>query len=218
MDYHNENRMEEADTDPSLTSLRFSASIFTPNDDDDDHQQLLDRLDRFITALSRNTQFRAPMFDGLEINAIPHFTENQFDRIKIHINCTLSVHIDSIRLLSTSLAEFDSLHKFALTSIPNCLNLPSTPNFPDDPGSQQVARELMQALSCHSRLRMLKLSYTNLGKLGCSALVDLLNNPNINLTVLDLNSNNLGDAEAAALSSGMAGNDSLKSIALWIEL
>ena len=132
----------------------------------------------------------------------PLFKRNRVERIRID-NCNLS--IDRTRLLVTSLAKFDSLKEFALTRISNFL---------DDPDSQQAARELMQALPCHSRLRKLDLSCTNVGKLGCSALVDLLNNPNINLTVLDLNRNDLGDAEAAALSSGMAGNASLKEINL----
>ena len=220
--------------DPNLSKLEVSLFTF------DGHPH---RLDRFATALSKNTQLKSLMMRGdheligEQINEAqamnllrgiacnqsikrlhlhdyvelenawsilaPLFKKNQVERVSIdNFNCKLS--IDSARLLSTSLAEFDSLKEFDLTSI----------TIQDEPGSQQVARELMQSLSGHSRLRKLRLLRTNVGKLGCSALVDLLRNPNINLKDLDLSDNNLGDAEAAALSFGMAGNTSMKYINL----
>ena len=131
----------------------------------------------------------------------PPFKNNQVERIRIG-HCHLKP--SCIRSLATSFAGFDSLKEFALTST----------IIQDDPGSQQVARDLVQSLSGHSLLRKLDLGYTNLGKHGCSALADLLRNPNTNLRVLDLTSNHLDDTEAAVLSTGMADNTTLKEINL----
>ena len=129
----------------------------------------------------------------------PLFKNNQVERIHI-AGCELS-H-EGIRLLTASLTEFDSLKEFELTGA----RIQHNP---------QQAGKLMQSLNGHSGLRKLDLSSTNVGKLGCSALVDdLLSNPNINLRILNLGSNHLGDAEAVALSSGIAGNTTLKEINL----
>ena len=215
--------------DPSLTKLEVCLPPL-------DHRH----LERSSTAINRNTQLKSlrfgnysegineaqvvNLFLGIACNQsikrihfrdcrassvgnacrilTPLFKRNQVERIWID-NRQLS--INSTRLLATSLAEFDSLKEFALTP---------QASFQHDPENEQVASELIQSLSGHSRLRKLDLSRTNLGKLGCSALVDLLRNPSINLRVLDLTYNSLGDEEAAALSSGMAGNVSLKEINL----
>ena len=79
----------------------------------------------------------------------PLFKRNQAERIRI-AHCNLSP--ERIGLLATSLAMFDSLKEFALTGARNYVTSQ------DDPESEQVVRELMQALSCHSRLRELDLA------------------------------------------------------------
>jgi Ran GTPase-activating protein (RanGAP) involved in mRNA processing and transport len=94
---------------------------------------------------------------------------------------------------------FDSLKEFAFISGRLRQHIP-----------QEVSRDLLQALSGHSRLRKLELKFTNVGKLVCSELVDLLSNSNINLKVLNLNWNHLGVTEAAALARGITRNTSLK--------
>ena len=203
--------------------------MFDPSNNDRQHM-----LDRLSTAIGRNTQLKALVLDGLGINdalamnflrgiacnqsikrfhfynceeyfgnacriLTPLFKNNQVERIRI---CACKLSPESTRLLATSLAEFDSLKEFALTDARLYI-------------SQQAARELMQSLSGHSRLGKLDLSSNNIGKLGCSALVDdLLSKPNINLRVLDLTGNALGDAEVVALPTRMAGNASLKEINL----
>ena len=58
------------------------------------------------------------------------------------------------------------------------------------------------------------LSSTNVGKLGCSALGDFPDHPNINHRFLNLSSNRLDDAEAVALAWAMADNVSLKEVYL----
>ena len=128
----------------------------------------------------------------------PLFKNNQVERIRI-ARCELS-H-EGIRLLTASLIEFDSLKEFALDGARMII-------------PQEVSRDLVQSLPGHSRLRKLDLAYTNVGGLGCSALVDLLSNPNTKLKVLEITNNNLGDDDAIALSSRMAGSVSLKEINL----
>ena len=271
MDAHNEERMEEAydeaelsddefaelsfgyvdrveSNSPSLTNLRVLLLTLVQNNDDDRH-----RLDRLATAISRNTQLKALMFNaggawlddahamnflrGIACNQsikrihfndcgerfhvgnacrilTPLFKRNQVERIQIW-NCNL-VH-ELIGLLATSLTEFDSLKEFAL----KCVDLQ------DNPESEQVVRELVQSLSGHSRLRKLDLSNTEVGKLGCSALVDLLSNPNISLKVLDplnnsscrlerinLGGNTINDAAAQPLSDALASSTTLKTLNL----
>ena len=63
-------------------------------------------------------------------------------------------------------------------------------------------------------LSKIDLSSTNVGKLGCSALGDFPDHPNINHRFLNLSSNRLDDAEAVALAWAMADNVSLKEVYL----
>ena len=223
--------------DPSLTSVRISTLILIPNNDDDHLAQNYDRLDRMSVTIGRNTQLKALMFDGYRVRLgeaqatslfrgiacnqsikrlhfkycdeylenicrilTPLFKNNQVERIHIG-HCHLKY--EYLRFLTTSLEGFNSLKEFALE---NARILQHDP--------QEATRELMQYLSGHSGLRKLDLSNTEVGKLGCSVLVDLLRNPTIKLRVLNLARNNLGDAEAAVLASGMARNTSLKEINL----
>ena len=109
---------------------------------------------------------------------------------------------DSLSLLASALVEFDSLKEF-IFSVDDT-----------DYGATKLIQVLTQALTGHLGLRKLILHDGRIGKNGCAALATLLQNPNTELTVLDLAESEIDDKRADVLATDLSDNITLKDLNL----
>mmetsp|Transcript_38962 Transcript_38962/g.70190 ORF Transcript_38962/g.70190 Transcript_38962/m.70190 type:complete len:580 (+) Transcript_38962:354-2093(+) len=172
----------------------------------------IEDFDKFYHGIAHNRSIEELSFEGTDVGGIfsilaPFFKNNKnFHSLKIDHDTDHGCR----HLLVSGLAKFDSLKEFELDSYPYTYTLQESPDvFTDDKEG-----ELVQVLTGHSGLEKLKLDYVRVGRNGFASLATFLKNPACKLDVLDLQCNEIDDEKAVVLASGLAGNNTLKTLAL----
>mmetsp|Transcript_43834 Transcript_43834/g.78676 ORF Transcript_43834/g.78676 Transcript_43834/m.78676 type:complete len:609 (-) Transcript_43834:41-1867(-) len=160
-------------------------------------------LEKFFSGVAHNRSIQklsfcqCNLFDGEIFRILVPFCKDNcnFECLEIHW-CDVSP--ECIHLLTTALAQFNSLKEFYL----HC----------DNEIDENRARELIQVLTVHSDLRKLFLLNVPIGRDGCATLATFLQNPKSKLAVLKLHYNNIEDEGAAVLATGLSGNSTLNDL------
>jgi len=160
-------------------------------------------LEKFSIGVAHNRSIQqmsfrdCHLFDGEIFRILVPFCKDNcnFECLEIHW-CDVSP--ECIHLLTTALAQFNSLKEFYL----HC----------DNEIDENRARELIQVLTVHSDLRKLFLLNVPIGRDGCATLATFLQNPKSKLAVLKLHYNNIEDEGAAVLATGLSGNSTLNDL------